>query len=258
LSGILGQTCIFFSCLLSHSQKKVHPETPSYTEILIPLFPACALPRFALKLTFVMETTSQTFARKKPEQLVYLELGSGNGGMLLSISNEGFRFRSVSPIRSDGLVPFAFSLDGSLRLQGIGEIEWLERDSKSGGMRFADVSAEFRAAVNKWLATDSQGPSSGREVTPAAATPLDTMEQIREDLRRGYKSASSGQPHIEPAEHADSERAEMDDVAEELEKEEIEQLPKHKPAPPPPFRKPGSHKPPAARTAPLPPAHPKP
>jgi len=133
-----------------------------------------------------MEVGQQTFAQKKPDQLVYLELGSGNGGMLLSISQEGFRFRAVSGIRPDGTFPFAFSLDGSHRLQGIGEIAWLESDGKSGGMRFVDVSSEFRDALDKWLAAGPRHRDSGREATPAAATPLDTMEKIREELRRGY------------------------------------------------------------------------
>lgn len=132
-----------------------------------------------------MAVSQQTFARKKPDQLVYLELGSGNGGMLLSVSEDGFRFRAVSPLRPDGGVPFAFSLDGRHRLQGIGEVEWLEDDGKSGGMRFTDLSPETRAAIDQWIAVDSR-PPSGREVTPAAATPLDTMEKIREELRRGY------------------------------------------------------------------------
>jgi hypothetical protein len=142
-----------------------------------------------------MEVGQKSFARKKPDQLVYLELGSGNGGMLLSVSEDGFRFRAVSPLRPDGLMPFAFSFDGSRRLQGIGEVEWLEDDGKSGGMRFVEVSAEFRAAVNQWLALDSPRSRPAREVTPAAATPLDTMEQIREELRRGY----SGPPVREPS-----------------------------------------------------------
>jgi hypothetical protein len=142
-----------------------------------------------------MEVSQKPFARKKPDQLVYLELGSGNGGMLLSISEDGFRFRAVSPLRPNGLMPFAFSFDGSRRLQGIGEVEWLEDDGKSGGMRFVEVSAEFRSAINQWLALDSPLSRPGREVTPAAATPLDTMEKIREELRRGY----SGPPALKPS-----------------------------------------------------------
>lgn len=138
-----------------------------------------------------MEVSQKPFARKKPDQLVYLELGSGNGGMLLSISEDGFRFRAVSPLRPNGLMPFAFSFDGSRRLQGIGEVEWLEDDGKSGGMRFAEVSAEFRFALSQWLALDSPRSRPGREVTPAAATPLDTMEKIREELRSGHSGPPS-------------------------------------------------------------------
>jgi hypothetical protein len=143
-----------------------------------------------------MEVSQKPFARKKPDQLVYLELGSGNGGMLLSISEDGFRFRAVSPLRPNGLMPFAFSFDGSRRVQGIGEVEWLEDDGKSGGMRFVEVSAEFRSAINQWLALDSPRSRPSREVTPAAATPLDTIEKIREELRRGYSGPPARKPSI--------------------------------------------------------------
>ena len=121
-----------------------------------------------------MEVGHKDFTRKKPDQLVYLELGAGNGGMLLSISEDGFRFRAVSPVRSNGTMPFAFSLDGRHRLEGNGTVEWLEEDGKSGGMRFTEVSEEFQATLKGWLASDSSHPSGGREVTPAAAAPFDT------------------------------------------------------------------------------------
>src|SRR5882724_855600 len=133
-----------------------------------------------------MEVGHKDFTRKKPDQLVYLELGAGNGGMLLSISEEGFRFRAVSPVRSTGTMPFAFSLDGRHRLEGNGTVEWLEEDGKSGGMRFTEVSEEFQATLKDWLVSDSLHHSGGREVMPAAAAPLDTMEKIRQELRSGY------------------------------------------------------------------------
>ena len=150
-----------------------------------------------------MEVSQKPFARKVPDQLVYLELGSGNGGMLLSVSEEGFRFRAVTPLRPNGLVPFAFSFDGILRLNGVGEVEWLDDDAKSGGMRFADVSDEFRAALNQWLAAPSRHARSGREIAPDASTPLDSIEKIREDLRRG-RAFSSLPPQPAPPPPPDS------------------------------------------------------
>lgn len=132
-----------------------------------------------------MAVGHREFTQKKPLQLVYLELGVGNGGMLLSISEDGFRFRAVSPVRENTTMPFAFSLDGRNHLDGTGTVEWIEEDGKSGGMRFTEVSPEFQAALGAWLNSDSSH-HPGREVTPAAATPLDTMEKIREELRSGY------------------------------------------------------------------------
>ena len=145
-----------------------------------------------------MPTQHKTFADKKPQQLVYLELGAGNGGMLLSISEEGFRFRAVTPVRANGTIPFAFALDGTNRLEGNGVIEWVEGDGKSGGLRFTEVSQEFRAALTAWLAADSGSRATGREVTPASAIPLDTMEKIRQELRSGY----SARPEREPVSKA--------------------------------------------------------
>jgi hypothetical protein len=132
-----------------------------------------------------MAVGHQDFTQKKPDQLVYLELGVGNGGMLLTISEDGFRFRAVTPLRANASMPFAFSLDGRNRLEGEGTVEWVEEDGKSGGMRFTEVSPEFHATLGAWLNSDVSH-QAGREVTPDAATPLDTMEKIRQELRAGY------------------------------------------------------------------------
>jgi hypothetical protein len=132
-----------------------------------------------------MAVGHQDFTQKKPDQLVYLELGVGNGGMLLTISEDGFRFRAVTPVRASTSLPFAFSLDGRNRLEGEGTVEWVEEDGKSGGMRFTEVSPEFHATLGAWLNSDVSH-QAGREVTPDAATPPDTMEKIRQELRAGY------------------------------------------------------------------------
>jgi hypothetical protein len=145
-----------------------------------------------------MHTEHKSFSEKKPQQLVYLELGVGNGGMMLSLSEDGFRFRAVTPVRANGTLPFAFALDGTHRMEGSGVIEWVEEDGKSGGLRFTEVSQEFRSALSAWLSSDSSGQMASREVTPAAAVPLDTMEKIRQELRSGYPARPAVEPAAEP------------------------------------------------------------
>src|SRR5258708_34142925 len=98
-----------------------------------------------------MEVSQKPFTQKKPDQLVYLELGASNGGMLLSVSEDGFRFRAVTPLRLNLQMPFAFSLNGNDRLEGTGVIEDLEEDGKSGGISFIELSGQLRALASNWL-----------------------------------------------------------------------------------------------------------
>ncbi|SRR5579871_62712 len=120
---------------------------------------------------------------KKPQHLVYVELGPSNGGMILGICDEGLSYRVVAPLIVDGPLNFAFALDGKNRLQGTGEIVWSEDGAKTGGLRFTKVTPQFREALRAWLASESVPKSVGREVTPAAATPLDSLEKIKETVR---------------------------------------------------------------------------
>ena len=91
------------------------------------------------------------FPTMKLDQLVYIELESGNGGMMLTISEEGFSFRAVTPVRPSGRIPFSFSINGTEKLQGFGKIEWTKDDGKVAGLQFTDVTTEFLNAVRKWL-----------------------------------------------------------------------------------------------------------
>ncbi len=120
---------------------------------------------------------------KKPQQLVYVELGVSNGGMMLGICEQGFSYRAVSPLVHDGPVNFAFALDGKTRLQGIGEIVWSEDDGKTGGLKFTNISPQFQETVGAWLNGDAGPKNIGREVTPATAIALDSIEKIKQQVR---------------------------------------------------------------------------
>jgi hypothetical protein len=108
----------------------------------------------------------------KLDQLVYVELESSNGGMMLTISEEGFTFRAVTPVRPTGRIPFSFIINGTEKLEGFGKIEWTEDDGKVGGLHFADVSTEFIDALRKWLARlNASGPLSFAEARSDRSNP---------------------------------------------------------------------------------------
>ncbi len=131
-----------------------------------------------------MPTSQAQFAwpLQKPQQLVYIELGADNGGMMLGICELGLSFRAVSPLKTDGPIHFTFALDGKTRLQGTGEIAWSEEGGKTGGLRFTGVSPQFRESLREWLASESTPKTVGREVTPAVALPLDSLVVPKQDV----------------------------------------------------------------------------
>src|ERR1700719_2359885 len=92
------------------------------------------------------------FESIKLDQLVYVELEARNGGMMLTVSEEGFTFRAVTSVRPSGRIPFSFVIHGNEKLEGYGEIKWTKDEGKVAGLQFTDVSTEFLNALRKWLA----------------------------------------------------------------------------------------------------------
>ena len=145
-----------------------------------------------MEIALARMATNQTHSAwplRKPQQLVYVELGPYNGGMLLGICELGFSFRAVAPLKSDGPINFTFALDGKNRLQGVGEIAWTEDDGKTGGLKFTNVSPQFRESLRAWLADDALPKNSGREHTPAVALSLDSLDKIKSSIREGKAEA---------------------------------------------------------------------
>src|SRR5262249_19445606 len=120
---------------------------------------------------------------QKPQQLVYVELGPDNGGMVLGICEQGLSFRAVAPVKTEGPVYFTFALDGQPRLNVAGEIVWLDDGGKSGRLKFTSISEQFRELLRSWLQTEATPKAVGRQVTPAAALPLDSLSEPKSKAR---------------------------------------------------------------------------
>ena len=148
------------------------------------------------------------------DQLVYVELESSNGGMMLSVSEEGFSFRAVTPVRPSGKIRFSFVINGTEKLEGYGQIEWTQDDGKVAGLQFADVTPEFRTALRGWLSQMSAPavPSfsdahfdtlnSGQQPVPASLKVAD-LEPVIEPDRIQHRT-EVGPKFTQPLDSADS------------------------------------------------------
>lgn len=132
------------------------------------------------------------FSSIKLDQLVYVELEARNGGMMLTVSEEGFTFRAVTSVRPSGRIPFSFIINGSEKLEGHGEIKWTKDEGKVAGLQFTDVSTEFLNALRTWLA-QIIAPSAPSSV----ATRADKSFHLDHNLREESPQTSPPEPMVE-------------------------------------------------------------
>jgi hypothetical protein len=108
------------------------------------------LPGLAVFETMSNSERSQ-FPSIKLDQLVYVELEASNGGMMLTVSEDGFTFRAVTSVGPARKIPFSFVVNGAEKLEGYGNIDWTQDHGKVASLQFVEVTPEFRAALRRWL-----------------------------------------------------------------------------------------------------------
>jgi len=133
--------------------------------------------------------------RKDPPSLVYVELGPSNGGMLRNLSEEGFALRAMMPLRPGDTTHFSFSLNQTVRIEGQGEILWIEEDGRVAGVRFLELPAVARAQIESWLSGALDSQEKEEQVRKPPAPEAQTFEELREELRASMPSRPATKPH---------------------------------------------------------------
>jgi hypothetical protein len=91
--------------------------------------------------------------------LTYVDLGVCNGGILLDISESGMRFQGVQYLRESELVSVKFELPGMRDFfEGTGQIVWVDRSGKGGGLQFTDALIHTQHLIKRWLDSDIAHP----------------------------------------------------------------------------------------------------
>jgi cell division septation protein DedD len=91
--------------------------------------------------------------RTKVDKVVYIELPSGNGGIVKDVSEGGLGFCAVAPLEGSASIPVLIRLPGaggSKRIPATGDLVWTDGTRKSGGLRFADLPEESRQQIRAW------------------------------------------------------------------------------------------------------------
>jgi hypothetical protein len=140
-----------------------------------------------------MKQDKRSIVRKRTQQLVYLELGRDNGGVMLNLTEEGCSFQAITPVKC-GETRFVFQISGGRRIAGEAEVMWVDDVGIMGGLRFLNLPLEARKQIRLWLEETNAPEEPGTRFEPAAAAPLDAVARSsRSEASReaGAESARS-------------------------------------------------------------------
>jgi hypothetical protein len=112
------------------------------------------------------------YSRKTLNPLPHINLPFDNGGIVLDVSEQGLRFRATAPLKQSGPIPFSFTSHSRL-VTGIGELVWMDKSKKTGGLRFTDLPYSALEQIRKLPQNTNLRPGISRDLTLHIPAPDD-------------------------------------------------------------------------------------
>ena len=101
------------------------------------------------------------------ERLAYINIEPNNGGIVLNVCQEGLCFHAIGPVERNGKLRFSL-LKQNRRIEGDGQLAWIDEARKVGGLRFATLPSEAREQIEDWISEPSTPLVEGVPSTFAA------------------------------------------------------------------------------------------
>jgi hypothetical protein len=96
-------------------------------------------------------------ARLRPSSIIYVELGSGNGGIILNLGVGGLAFQAVGKLNGQQELIVKFRLPSSRQTAEIvGGIAWLGPTHKDAGICFKGLTGNMQQDIADWITAQEQ------------------------------------------------------------------------------------------------------
>ncbi|HVM74697.1 MAG TPA: PilZ domain-containing protein [Candidatus Saccharimonadales bacterium] len=132
--------------------------------------------------------------RRKPLRLIYVELAFGNGGMMRDLSEEGFAVRAMMPLKQGGTTHFSFMLSDTSKIEGEGEISWVDEGGRVAGVLFTQISPQMRLRIDDWLIEEERTTEPGDADREPRIADAPTLEALKEEIRSTPVRAATSAP----------------------------------------------------------------
>ena len=98
----------------------------------------------------------RVFGRQPVRSLAYVELGEGNGGIVLNVSEGGLAVQAVMSLMTDELPCMRLQLSHSKKqIEAKGRIVWTSEFRKLAGVEFVDLSPEAASQIREWVSLET-------------------------------------------------------------------------------------------------------
>ena len=101
--------------------------------------------------------------RTKPVGISYFEFEAGSGGIVLDASEKGLAFQAADAVHQLGPSRIFISPHPEERIEVNGEVVWVDKSKKTGGLRFIEPGADSRNRIRDWLKQPGQSEDSRRD-----------------------------------------------------------------------------------------------
>jgi hypothetical protein len=95
--------------------------------------------------------------RHRAPSIIYVQLGSGNGGIVVNLGMDGVAFHAAQKLTAEINSPVNLRLRGSgLNADLEGEVVWIGVTQKEAGICFKNLSAEAKQDLAHWITREAQ------------------------------------------------------------------------------------------------------
>ena len=137
--------------------------------------------------------------RLRPRALAYVELGAGNGGIVLNVSEGGLAVAAAAPVAGDAgdaPTPVRFRLSpGTGWIEATGHLAWVGGSQKTVSIRFVDLAETNRSRLREWVSAQLAAVDAG---PPAPAMPLHVPASFGRELSAPPPAVSDVAPLATP------------------------------------------------------------
>lgn len=129
----------------------------------------------------------RAYTRQLVQSLAYVELGDGNGGVVLNVSEGGMAVQAMMSIFDDELPCVRLQLSHSKQgFEAKARIVWSDDHRKLVGLKFIGLPEEACSQIREWALLESGGPSTL------------TVSPVEKNDRNGLKNSASEAEILNP------------------------------------------------------------